>query len=303
MNNKPTMYFYQNKKITTIKSDNHASSVLRSNEAILAERPMQTPNATRLYATSESGSVLRSSLSDSAAHNYSAYGHGAMLNSSMFAFNGEMWQQPSAKYLLGDGYRLYSPAIMRFLSPDILSPFGEGGINPFNYCGGDPINYTDPSGAFRIFFKTRGRPRVPKALKKLPPPEHEPSSPNPPLYNSIDDELPPPSYISTITSSQSELATVLPEPKKQLGKFSKRIGHFDQYLERQEIKLEKAEKYHFNILQRQGRYPANDRIQQTLSYLERRAEYDINYYNNKITKFTMDRDHIVFWVEKIRTAR
>jgi len=35
---------------------------------------------------------------------------------------------------------------MMFLSPDPLSPFGEGGINPYAYCSGDPINFRDPSG-------------------------------------------------------------------------------------------------------------------------------------------------------------
>lgn len=303
MNNKPTMYFYRNKKITTVKSDNRTRCVFRSNEAILAERPMQTPNATHLYATSQSGSVLKSSLADSAVHTYSAYGYGSTLNSFTFAFNGEMWQQPSAKYLLGDGYRLYSPAIMRFLSPDILSPFREGGINPFNYCGGDPINYTDPSGAFRIFSKLRGRPRLPKALKNLPSSEleHELSL-DPPNYNSLDLGPPPPSYNRTVTTYLKELETFLPGAKKNLDKFTKRIDQFDHYIERQTAKVDKVLKERSNIIQRQQLYPSNDRMQGTLSYLERRATIEVNYYRNKITKFEMDRDHIVFWVDKIRTA-
>jgi RHS repeat-associated protein len=47
---------------------------------------------------------------------------------------------------LGNGYRTYSPTLMRFICPDSESPFGAGGINPYMYCSGDPINASDPSG-------------------------------------------------------------------------------------------------------------------------------------------------------------
>lgn len=51
-----------------------------------------------------------------------------------------------ASYLLGNGYRAYNPALMRFNSPDNQSPFGEGGLNAYAYCAGDPVNSVDPSG-------------------------------------------------------------------------------------------------------------------------------------------------------------
>ncbi|EGH65727.1 hypothetical protein PSYAC_12586, partial [Pseudomonas syringae pv. actinidiae str. M302091] len=49
-------------------------------------------------------------------------------------------------YLLGNGYRAFNPMLMRFNSPDSLSPFGEGGLNAYAYCAGDPVNRVDPSG-------------------------------------------------------------------------------------------------------------------------------------------------------------
>lgn len=61
-------------------------------------------------------------------------------------FNGEFRDPAQGWYHLGNGYRVFNPILMRFHSPDRLSPFGEGGLNPYAYCVGDPINYRDPTG-------------------------------------------------------------------------------------------------------------------------------------------------------------
>ncbi|AVI87072.1 conserved hypothetical protein [Pseudomonas syringae pv. tomato T1] len=61
-------------------------------------------------------------------------------------FNGELLDDITGHYLLGNGYRAYNPVLMRFNSPDSLSPFGEGGLNAYAYCAGDPVNRSDPSG-------------------------------------------------------------------------------------------------------------------------------------------------------------
>ncbi|VVO55089.1 hypothetical protein PS870_00494 [Pseudomonas fluorescens] len=66
--------------------------------------------------------------------------------SSVLGFNGERIDPVLGGYHLGNGYRLYSPSLRRFTSPDSMSPFGKGGINPYAYCEGDPINNTDPTG-------------------------------------------------------------------------------------------------------------------------------------------------------------
>lgn len=81
-------------------------------------------------------------------HSYTAYGYATTLPSeqSTLGFNGEHMQRNSALYILGNGYRSYSPNLMRFLSPDSWCPFGLGGCNTYTYCKGDPINAADPSG-------------------------------------------------------------------------------------------------------------------------------------------------------------
>jgi RHS repeat-associated protein len=70
---------------------------------------------------------------------------------SLLGFNGERQDTVLGGYHLGNGYRLYNPALRRFTAPDSMSPFGQGGINPYAYCAGDPINHTDPSGHFDPF--------------------------------------------------------------------------------------------------------------------------------------------------------
>ncbi|SNS02070.1 RHS repeat-associated core domain-containing protein [Pseudomonas japonica] len=73
-------------------------------------------------------------------------------------FNGQ-WREPETGwYLLGNGYRAYNPVLMRFNSPDSLSPFGRGGLNAYGYCLGDPVNRTDPDGhvpLLRLFTQLR----------------------------------------------------------------------------------------------------------------------------------------------------
>lgn len=67
-------------------------------------------------------------------------------------FNGQLLEQPAGWYHLGNGHRVYSPVLMRFHTPDRLSPFGKGGLNAYAYCGGDPVNHVDPTGGFYGLF-------------------------------------------------------------------------------------------------------------------------------------------------------
>lgn len=91
------------------------------------------------------GSPLLSLGHSGAQHIWSPYG-GGKTEGGLPGFNGERTDLLTGNYLLGNGYRAYSPRLMRFSCPDSLSPFGGGGINPYAYCAGDPVNITDPSG-------------------------------------------------------------------------------------------------------------------------------------------------------------
>ncbi|MEA3233666.1 RHS repeat-associated core domain-containing protein [Pseudomonas mosselii] len=80
---------------------------------------------------------------------YSPYGGLADTVSPSLAYCGQLRDPATGSYVLGNGYRTFSPALMRFHSPDRLSPFGAGGVNAYAYCQGDPVNFTDPNGRMR----------------------------------------------------------------------------------------------------------------------------------------------------------
>lgn len=61
-------------------------------------------------------------------------------------FNGQRAEPLTEWYYLGHGHRVYNPTLMRFHSPDRLSPFEKGGLNTYVYCLGDPVNNDDPTG-------------------------------------------------------------------------------------------------------------------------------------------------------------
>lgn len=104
---------------------------------------------TWLTATDGQGSVLVTSNGKSAPDRaYTPYGYSKSAGGDVtqLGFDGERIDPVTNTYNLGDGYRAYHPALMRFAAPDPLSPFGGAGVNPYAYCIDDPINREDPSG-------------------------------------------------------------------------------------------------------------------------------------------------------------
>ena len=125
------------------------STSLRPTGILLGQNRQGADAGVRLLGVDQQQSVLSEARGGQRRHiAYSPYGHrpaeGGLF--SLLGFNGEQLDPLTGLYLLGNGYRAYSPALMRFLSPDSLSPFGAGGLNPYAYCAGDPINRIDPTG-------------------------------------------------------------------------------------------------------------------------------------------------------------
>ena len=116
----------------------------------LAQREHQDrATRTTLLSTDLQRSVLHTLLTPTQHEPiaYTPYGHSTH-QGSFSGFNGEKPEPVTGHYLLGKGYRGYNPTLMRFNSPDNLSPFGKGGANLYAYCAGDPINRLDPTGHF-----------------------------------------------------------------------------------------------------------------------------------------------------------
>ncbi|KPX28062.1 YD repeat-containing protein [Pseudomonas ficuserectae] len=157
--------FYSDAGLANQLGSHVQSTFMRGDDYLLAE---QQSDHTLLLATDGSDSVLGEVGGDGInRRRYTAYGHasGEAPPLGKLGFNGELAEADSGWQMLGNGYRAYSPVLMRFNSPDSWSPFGKGGVNGYAYVEGDPVNRVDPSGHFGIFtpFKLLYR-----ALKQTP---------------------------------------------------------------------------------------------------------------------------------------
>jgi len=153
---KKTRRFYQNNRVSTEINDALTSSVFRHNGGLLAQRIPGTEEAHLLMGVSNTDTVLTElRRAGKKQFPYTPYGRRQSQGewNSPFApcaFNGEQLDSMTGCYLAGNGYRLYSPTLQRFCSPDNLSPFEKGGINAYVYCTGDPVNRVDPTGHFNF---------------------------------------------------------------------------------------------------------------------------------------------------------
>jgi RHS repeat-associated protein len=155
-----TLRFYQDHQLSGSVRDGRQTQYLYLGDQPLGQQQPDDPNHTLLLLTDPNNSVLgESQQSDLRTAVYNAYGerHSDEELLSQLAFNGEVRDPDSGWYLLGNGYRAYNPGLMRFHSPDSLSPFGVGGLNPYTYCLGNPIALRDPTG--HQASNLSGRPR------------------------------------------------------------------------------------------------------------------------------------------------
>ncbi|MFT0519796.1 RHS repeat-associated core domain-containing protein [Pseudomonas faucium] len=96
---------------------------------------------------------------------FGVYGFAPRPLPSAIGFKGEYIDPLTDYYPLGNGSRSYSSSLMRFASPDDISPFGRGGLNAYCFVLGDPINFSDPDGHAPRFIPTVQRPYVGKAYR------------------------------------------------------------------------------------------------------------------------------------------
>lgn len=175
--------FYCKSRLATEIHGALGFSIIRHDDQLLAEQQREADAVETLLL----GTDLQRSVSTrlKAQHTpapiaYSPYGHHPALSAvpGLLAFNGERPDPVTGHYLLGNGYRAFNPFLMRFNSPDNVSPFGKGGLNAYSYCFGDPINLGDPQGQapIALTFKAMARKhimlatiqRTNNALLKLP---------------------------------------------------------------------------------------------------------------------------------------
>lgn len=141
--------FYQNGELTNQIQGDNSSTFVRADAIVLAEHQAGAIQKSLLLASDDKNSVLfevgREAVQDIA---YSPYGHRPDVSSvsGHLGYNGERRETQTGWYLLGNGYRAFNPLLMRFHSPDSLSPFKEGGLNTYTYCLGNPIKFTNPTG-------------------------------------------------------------------------------------------------------------------------------------------------------------
>lgn len=151
--------FYQGFSISTVTYNDKSTSIIRSDVSPIAERNLNsTPNEPALLSIDISNTPVSIARNENILGKvFSAYGYSSAEHRerSLIGFAGET-SLATGKYLLGS-YRIFDPVLMRFHSPDNLSPFLAGSINCYGYCSGDPINNTDPTGHVKNPLKLLGK--------------------------------------------------------------------------------------------------------------------------------------------------
>ncbi|MFB7668609.1 RHS repeat-associated core domain-containing protein [Kitasatospora sp. NPDC056138] len=141
-----TVLHYRGESLAALTEDGRPTRLLQlGNGAYVAQ---SREGRTRILTTDGAGTVhLAADAEGQEPYARTPYGERPVGSAdSVLGFTGQRSDPVTGWYHLGNGTRAYDPVLLRFTTPDTLSPFGAGGINPYAYCAGDPVNRIDPSG-------------------------------------------------------------------------------------------------------------------------------------------------------------
>ncbi|RFQ04854.1 RHS repeat-associated core domain-containing protein [Pseudomonas putida] len=138
---------YQDHRLEATREGSLLTQYLLGDTHALAVQRSDAPTDPLLLLTDNAGSIVTEvDAEGTRPASYTAYGERQDDNGMhcLLAFNGELREEATGCYLLGSGYRAYTPE-HGFNSPDSMPP-EEVGINPYLYALGNPIKWGDPTG-------------------------------------------------------------------------------------------------------------------------------------------------------------
>ncbi|HDS1058868.1 RHS repeat-associated core domain-containing protein [Pseudomonas putida] len=144
------LHFYMHTHLHSVLTSAASATFFRDSSVVLAELLCEAnQTATTLVGSDMARSpITRSTENTSLPQVYTSYGYEQPPEPTLklTGFTGQPRSVSAHLYLMGSGRRAYNTALMRFCSPDDLSPFSKGGVNAYAYCNNDPTNYSDQSG-------------------------------------------------------------------------------------------------------------------------------------------------------------